>query len=235
MLSATSQTLFTGLPYVLDHLAIAVAAISGVLAARGKQVDLFGVVVLALVTSFGGGTIRDLLVGDTPVAWLRDTNFIATAAGAALVTFFAARFWEFPRQFLLIADAFALALFTVSGAKKALGFDVAPVIAVAMGVITGVAGGMLRDVLTGEIPLVLRPHIYLYATASMLGASVFVVLAKATPAPAQACMLAGIFVTLLLRLAAIRWKIVLPVFNPKAAVSASNPSHPNESTSTSRD
>lgn len=203
------------LSYLVDHLAVAVAAISGVLAARGKKVDLFGVLVLALVTSFGGGTIRDLLVGDTPVAWLRDTNFIATAAGVGFVTFFAARFWEFSGQILMTADAFALALFTVSGAKKALGFDVAPVIAVAMGVITGVAGGMLRDVLTREIPLVLRPHIYLYATASMLGATVMVTLTKTEWASPHNCLLAGIFVTLALRLAAIHWKLGLPVFEPK--------------------
>jgi uncharacterized membrane protein YeiH len=209
------DSLFPRLPYLLEHFAVAVAAISGVLAGRGKKVDLFGVLVLALVTSFGGGTLRDLMLGDLPVAWIRDTNFIVTACAAAFLTFITERFFEFPRHMLLVADAFALALFSASGARKALGFEVAPVIAVAMGVITGVAGGMVRDILTGEIPLVLRAGVYLYATASMLGAGVLVLLSRESTLSPQACMLSGIFVALALRLAAIRWRLVLPVFLPK--------------------
>ena len=124
--------------YVLEHVGVAVAAITGVLAARGKRVDLFGVIVLALVTAFGGGTLRDLLVGDTPVFWVRDPNFLLSATAIAVVSFFVARFHEFPLAVLLVADAFALALFTMIGVKKALAFQVAPSIAIAMGVITGV-------------------------------------------------------------------------------------------------
>jgi uncharacterized membrane protein YeiH len=214
----THDSFHTRLPYFLELLAVAVAAVSGVLAGRGKQVDLFGVLVLALVTAFGGGTLRDLMLGDLPVAWIRDQNYIFIASIAALVTFFTARFLEFPRLILLIADAFALALFSAIGARKALGFEVAPVIAVAMGVITGVAGGMVRDVLTGEIPLVLRAGIYLYATASMLGASVLVLLSRTSPLTSQTCMLAGIFVTLILRLASIRWRLVLPVYLPRLPI-----------------
>jgi len=212
------DTLFSRLPYLLELFAVAVAAISGVLAGRGKQVDLFGVLVLALVTAFGGGTLRDLMLGDLPVAWIRDPDYIVVASIAAFATFFAARFFEFPGLILLIADAFALALFSASGARKALGFGVPPVIAVAMGVITGVAGGMIRDVLTGEIPLVLRAQIYLYATASMLGASVLVLLSRTSTLSPQTCMLAGIFVSLVLRLAAIRWRLVLPVYLPRLPV-----------------
>src|SRR5688500_4287157 len=128
--------------YMLEHFGVGVAALTGVLAARGKQVDLFGVIVLALVAAFGGGTLRDLLVGDRPLFWIRDPNFLLNATGVALLTFFAARFHEFPSLILLVADALALALFTVIGVKKAILFDVAPTIAIAMGVITGVAGGM---------------------------------------------------------------------------------------------
>src|SRR6059036_3622254 len=114
----------TWLQLILEHVGISVSAIGGVLAARGKQVDLFGVIVLALVTSFGGGTVRDLMVGDFPVAWIRDSNFLLTATLTAVSTFFFARRFEFPRQVMLLADAFALALFTIIGAKKALGFHV---------------------------------------------------------------------------------------------------------------
>src|SRR5476651_2311283 len=133
---------------LLEHFGVAVAAITGALAARGKRVDLFGVLVLALVTAFGGGTIRDLVLGDRPIFWVRDGSFVITATAAAFVTFFIARIREIPRNVLLVADACALAFFTMLGAEKALAFNVAPHIAVAMGVITGVAGGMCRDVLT---------------------------------------------------------------------------------------
>ena len=201
--------------YALEHFGVGVAAITGVLAARGKQVDLFGVIVLALVTAFGGGTLRDLLVGDRPLFWIRDPSFLLNASGVALVAFFAARFHEFPQFVLLVADAFALALFTAIGVKKALAFDLAPSIAVAMGVITGVAGGMMRDVLTGEIPLVFRRDIYLYATAALCGASVFVLLRKLALAE-QTNMVIAAGVTLALRLAAIRWKLGLPVFRHRS-------------------
>jgi uncharacterized membrane protein YeiH len=197
--------------YVLEHCGVAVAAITGVLAARGKRVDLFGVIVLALVTAFGGGTLRDLLVGDTPVFWIRDPNFLASAAAVAVSAFFVARFYEFPQAVLLVGDAFALALFTMIGVKKALAFQVSPSIAVAMGVITGVVGGIIRDLLTGEIPLVFRREIYLYATAALCGAVVFVLLDRRLMNE-QLNMIVAAGTTLLLRLAAIRWKLGLPVF-----------------------
>lgn len=197
--------------YLLEHFGVGVAAITGVLAARGKRVDLFGVIVLALVTAFGGGTLRDLLVGDTPVVWMRDPNFLLNAGGVAVLTFFAARFYEVPRAVLLVADAFALALFTMIGVQKALAFDVAPSIAIAMGVVTGVAGGIMRDLLTGEIPLVFRREIYLYATAALCGAVVFVLM-NGGPAGEQGAMILSAGTTLVLRLAGIRWKLALPVF-----------------------
>lgn len=196
---------------LLEHFAVFVSAVSGVLAARGKKVDLFGVVVLAIVTSFGGGTVRDLLLGDTPVAWMRDPNYLINALVTAIITFFVSRFFETLRRELIIADAFALALFTIIGAKKALTFQLSPEIAVAIGVVTGVAGGILRDVLTGEIPLVFRPCIYLYATAAMAGAMLFVYLTKYHQSD-QRNTIISVAVILVLRLAAIRWKVGLPVF-----------------------
>lgn len=197
--------------YFLEHFGVGVAAITGVLAARGKGVDLFGVVVLAVVTAFGGGTLRDLMVGDTPVFWVRDPNYLLTAAAVAVVAFFAARFYEIPGNVLQVADAFALALFTMIGVKKALAFQVAPSIALAMGVVTGVVGGIIRDMLAGEIPLVFRPAIYLYATAAFCGAVVFLFLQRWSLGEHSDMILAA-SVTLLLRFAAIRWKLGLPVF-----------------------
>jgi uncharacterized membrane protein YeiH len=196
--------------YWLEQLGVAVAAITGVLAARGKHVDLFGVLVLALVTAFGGGTLRDLVLGDTPVFWVRDGHYVLTAAGTALLAFIVARFHEFSTRNLLFADAVQLAFFTMIGAKKALLHDAPFAVVVTLGVITGVAGGIIRDTLTGEIPYVFRREIYLYATASLVGAIVFVLLQNLSFG-----ILVGAAVTLILRLLAIRWRLALPVFRPR--------------------
>ncbi len=199
---------------LLDHFGVAVAAITGVLAARGKQVDLFGVLVLALVTAFGGGTIRDLMLGDTPVFWARNPSFVLNGTLTAVITFYLARYHEFPTRALLVADAFALALFTIAGARKGFTFSLAPTIVVAMGVITGVAGGIVRDLLIGEIPLVFRPQIYLYATAALCGASLFAVL-RLWAVSFPLSILCGTVATLLLRLAGIRWRLTLPLFRSR--------------------
>ncbi len=200
--------------YILEHIGVSIAAISGVLAARGKQVDLFGVIVLALVTAFGGGTIRDVAMGDLPVFWATDSRFFLNASLTALVLFFAVRYHEPPTTVLLVADAFVLALFTMLGTRKGLASGAAPAIAIAMGVITGVAGGILRDLLIGEIPLVFRPQIYLYATAAFFGATVYVLMKGWSP-DQQLNMIVGTSAVLMLRLAGIRWRIALPVLRPK--------------------
>ncbi len=155
----------------LDHFGVSVAALTGVLAARGKQVDLFGVIVLALVTAFGGGTVRDLALGSVPVFWIENSDFFINALLTAVVTFYLVRYHELPVTVLLVADAFVLALFTMAGAKKSLAFAAPPSIAIAMGVITGVVGGILRDLLAGEPSVLLRPEIYV--TAALAGAAIF--------------------------------------------------------------
>ena len=196
----------------LEHFGVGVSAISGVLAARGKKVDLFGVLVLALVTALGGGTVRDVLVG-APVVWTREPSFLLNATVVALLTFFVRRIRELPRTFLLVADAFALALFTIVGTRKgvALQFD-APV-AVLLGVVTGVAGGILRDVLTREMPLVFQPQIYLYATAALAGAATFVILNHWWPNHAAVTVVCTALI-LGLRLAAISFRLELPILEP---------------------
>jgi len=200
--------------HILEQFGISVAAITGVLAARGKQVDLFGVLVLALVTALGGGTIRDVMLGSLPVFWTVDQSYVLNATITAVIMFYLVRFHELPATVLMVADAFVLALFTTVGTRKGLAFDVAPSIAVMMGVTTGVAGGILRDLLIGEIPLVFRREIYLYATAAFGGASAFVLLNRFS-ANANLNAMLGTSVTLILRLAGIRWRIALPMFRPK--------------------
>ncbi len=195
--------------YILDLFGVAVFAITGSLAAGRKHMDVFGVVVLAIVTALGGGTIRDLVIDAGPVFWVSDPVYLLVAAVAALVTFLVGRFYDFPRHTLLTADALGLAVFTVVGIERSLAFEIYPGIAVVMGIMTGVAGGMLRDVLSGEIPLILSREIY--ATASLCGAVVFIVILTAFQSHAFA-VVASILVTLSLRLSAIRWNLSLPVF-----------------------
>ncbi len=200
--------------YLFEHLGVAVFAITGAIAAKNKGVDLFGVVVLALVTALGGGTLRDLILGTRPF-WTGDVSFVFGATAAAIATFAAARFWHLPSTSLLIADACGLALFTIIGTERALAFAASNTVAVVLGVMSGVAGGIIRDVLTGEIPLVFRAGIYLYATAALCGAAVFVFVApRVPPLAGQSIAMA---VTLGLRLAAIRWRLRLPEFEARTA------------------
>jgi uncharacterized membrane protein YeiH len=197
---------------VLEHTGIAVSALSGVLAARGKRVDLFGVLVLALVTALGGGTVRDVLAGDLPPVWLRTPGYLITASATALLAFFIVRLQNVPAAVLLVADACALALFTMIGARKGIAMQFSLPIAVLFGVVTGVAGGILRDVLLGEVPLVFRPEIHLYATAALCGAIVFV--AAAGFGFGSATWI-GAGTVLGLRLIAIKYRISLPALEAK--------------------
>lgn len=195
--------------HFLDLFGVAVFAITGSLAAGEKKMDLFGVVVLALATALGGGTLRDLILGAYPVFWISDPSYIFVGTAVAISIFVLARFLRPPAKALKFADAFGLAIFTVIGTDKAISLGVPGSISVIMGVMTGVAGGIIRDMLSGEIPLVLKAEIY--ATASLCGAIIFVVLTThfpSMPLPAPAAITA----VLALRLAAIHWNLSLPVF-----------------------
>ena len=205
-------------PFIVwfEHSSVAAAAISGVLAARGRRIDLFGVSVLALVTAFGGGTVRDLCLGDTPVFWIRNSDHVITALIFAFLTFFTARSRQLPMPpwLLELADAIGLSLFAIIGAEKALvQFQATPLAAVALGTVTSVSGGILRDVILNEIPLVFRREIKLYAVAAMAGATLFVILEKYVPSMSHPWpFLISVGTILALRLAAIRWSLALPEF-----------------------
>ena len=176
--------------------------------------DLFGVMVLALVTAVGGGTIRDLCLGVRPVFWIEQPHHVWTALIAAAVTFVAARFVRMPEKLLTIADAFGLAPFGIMGTEKALALGAPGIVAILLGIVTGVAGGILRDVLRGELPLVFQPDVNLYATAVFVGALVFVLLREWLP-PSESHRYIGMVVILVLRLAAMRWRLQLPTFRTR--------------------
>lgn len=195
--------------HLLDFAGVAVFAVSGALAAGRKSLDLLGVVVIAIVTSIGGGTLRDLLL-DRSAFWIADPRYLVTIIGAALFTVVYVRFRRPPDKALQLADAMGLALFSIAGAQIAESSGLGGLIAVVMGTITGVFGGVLRDVLCAEIPMILRKG-NIYATAVIAGTSLYVVLQDAgleRPWAAGAGMatIAG------LRIAAIAWNLTLPVF-----------------------
>lgn len=204
------------MPFWIEHFAVAVCAISGVLAAEGKRMDLFGALVLALVTAVGGGTLRDLCLGAEPVFWIQSPGYVTTAMMAALATFVLARFFHLPARALAVADAFGLALFGIVGTEKALLFQAPALVAILLGVVTGVAGGILRDVLRQELPTVFRTEVELYATAVFAGALVFVLLRHWLP-PSEAHRYIGMVVILVMRLAAMRWRLRLPVYRTRGS------------------
>lgn len=199
------------LQYYLEHFGVAVGAISGGLAAKDKRIDLFGVIVLALVTALGGGTLRDLVLGRPGVFWFHDCTFVLTAVVTAVGTFFVARYWTVPGKLFMIADAFVLAFFTMLGTVKAFAYGAGNVNAVVLGIATGVAGGVFRDVLVSEVPIVFRKETYFYATAAFAGAAAFVALERWLPGNG-ANRFACIGITLAMRLAAIQWRLTLPEF-----------------------
>lgn len=158
--------------YLLELFGVAVFAVSGALAAARKNMDLFGIIVIAAVTAIGGGTLRDVLLDRHPIFWFQNTTYLLVIIAAAVFTVIYTRYRDVPLKALLVADAFGLALFTVSGAKIAEQLGMPGIIVVFMAALTGTAGGMLRDVLCAEVPLILRREIY--ATASIAGAIVYV-------------------------------------------------------------
>jgi uncharacterized membrane protein YeiH len=197
--------------YAIGLLGVAVFAVTGVLEAGRKQIDMFGVVVIALVAALGGGTLRDLLL-DRPVFWVADETYIVAAMGAGVLTFAAARLRRLPANLFLIPDAIGLALFTVLGTQIALDLQVNWFVATLMGVITGVFGGIVRDVLCNEVPLVFSGE--LYATAAWSGALLLTLLLHLGVA-APAAGFAAMGMIFLARLAGIYWHITLPRFSSK--------------------
>jgi uncharacterized membrane protein YeiH len=197
--------------YWIGQSAVILMAAVAVLEAGRKRFDLFGTVIVALAAALGGGSVRDLLLG-RPVFWVVDQTYLLCALAAAFVTFFLARVLVLPARLFLIPDAAGLALFTVLGTKASLLWGAPWLVASFMGVITGVMGGILRDILCNEEPLVFQGT--LYATAAWAGALTLIGLLALDLDGRLAALAAGV-VIFLLRVAAIRWEIGLPRFSAK--------------------
>ncbi|WP_331346882.1 trimeric intracellular cation channel family protein [Cellvibrio sp. UBA7661] len=159
--------------YASDCFGVLVFAISGALAAGRRSMDIFGVLVIAFITALGGGTLRDLILGVHPVSWIGNPAYLLLVTIAVALTLMGQRITHrFDQRIMVVSDAFGLAVFTVIGVQVALHQVTAPVpVAIMMGIITGTAGGAIRDIICNDIPLILKREIY--ATASALGGAVY--------------------------------------------------------------
>lgn len=192
---------------LMDYLGVAVFAVSGVLAAGRKHLDWFGVLVIATVTAIGGGTLRDLLI-DRQVFWLTGTGYLWVILATTLAAMLVVRFREIPLRALLVADALGLALFAISGARIAEAAGFGGIIAVILGTMTGVAGGVFRDMLLAEIPLLLRNR-EIYATAAIAGIVLYLLL-QASGFERATAAYAGMAAIVVIRFAAIFLDLQMP-------------------------
>ncbi len=202
----------TSLLIALDWFGIAVFAATGALVASRKEMDVVGFALLAIVTGVGGGTVRDLLLGRLPVFWVQEPAYILVCVIVAVILFFTAHLPDSRYRLLLWFDAIGLSLFAVVGADRALEVVPNPVIAIVMGVITATFGGIIRDILGGEVPVLLRKEIYV--TAALAGAAVFVG-GQALGLTQANALLAGFLACLLVRGLALWFGWSLPPYRAR--------------------
>ncbi len=191
----------------IDVLGTAAFAISGVLIAMEKKLDLFGVFIIAFVTAIGGGTLRDILIGNTPVVWMRDHTYIVIVLVNVILAVLLVNQLKYLRKTLFLFDTIGIGLFTMAGIEKGLSADLSPIICVALGTITASFGGVLRDILCNEIPVIFRKEIY--ATACIFGGFCYF-LFRLLPMNAEYAYLGGILVIIAIRLLVVKFKISLP-------------------------
>lgn len=193
--------------YVLDLVGTLVFAVSGTLAAADKKLDIFGASVIAFATAIGGGTIRDILIGSLPVGWMSDLSYLLMIFLGVLISFFFKKFVLKLRNTLFLFDTIGIALFTILGIEKTLSFGLSPIVAVMMGTTSAVFGGVLRDILSNEIPLIFRKEIY--ATACIAGGMLFLIL-KASGLSTNYTVIATTIFIVTIRVLSVKYRWSLP-------------------------
>lgn len=191
----------------IDILGTVAFAISGVLVAMEKKLDLFGVLIIAFVTAIGGGTLRDLLIGNTPVVWMRDLTYVFTILITVVFGIVFVNQLKYLRRSLFLFDTIGIGLYTMVGLEKGLQAELSPIMCIALGTMTASFGGVIRDILCNEIPVIFRKEIY--ATACILGGASYFLLTQ-FPIQESYVYVAAIFVVITLRLVAVRFGISLP-------------------------
>lgn len=192
---------------ILTYIAVIASSVSGALGARKYQMDIVGAVTIAYVNAFGGGTVRDLLLGRTPIFWIADPALTVTTFIVAIISFY--RLDRISKLLLTTADAIGLGIFSILGATYTLQLNLSPIVAIHMGVVTGIFGGVLRDVLSNRIPKVFGQSTELYATCSFAGTTLFIIL-YVLHVNTLLASLAGALTIFTMRLLAVRFKMTLP-------------------------
>ena len=195
--------------YILDILGTAAFAISGTSAAINKRLDPFGVFIIAFVTAVGGGTVRDILIGRTPVGWMQDLNYVYTIILATVFAILIRKKIGYLSKSLFLFDTIGLGIFTIIGTELGIKNELHPMISVALGTITATFGGVIRDILTNEIPIIFRKEIY--ASACIIGAVTFIILYKVNT-PLNIVYIVTTLIIISIRLIAVKYKLSLPTF-----------------------
>ena len=193
--------------YSIDILGTIAFAISGVLVAFNKRMDLFGILIIAFVTAVGGGTLRDLLIGDTPVSWMKNITYTYVVLASAVFAIIFRSKINYLRTSLFLFDTIGIGLYTLVGIEKGIQANLHPIICIALGTMTASFGGVLRDILCNEIPVIFRKEIY--ATACIVGGIVYFLLIKLPIDSSMVFMISGITV-ISIRLLVVKFKIGLP-------------------------
>jgi len=191
----------------VDILGTVAFAISGVLVAMEKKLDLFGVLIIAFVTAIGGGTLRDLLIGNTPVGWMQDLTYVITIFVSVVFAIIFVNKLKYLRKSLFLFDTIGIGLYTMVGIEKGLEAELLPIMCVFLGTMTACFGGVTRDILCNEIPVIFRKEIY--ATACILGGASYFLFMQ-FPIKDSYAYVAAIFVVIMLRLIAVKFDVRLP-------------------------
>jgi uncharacterized membrane protein YeiH len=199
--------MFDSYIHIIEILGTMSFAISGASVAMEKKLDIFGIMIIAFVTSIGGGTLRDIMIGNTPVAWLRDSSTINVIVISTLAAVWFGKYVQKLNISLFLFDSLGLGLFTFIGIQKGLEANFSHGVCVALGMLSGCFGGVIRDTLLNEIPLIFRKEIY--ASTCIVGGIVYFGL-LALHVDNRVAQITGILTIFLLRLAVVRFKWVLP-------------------------
>lgn len=194
---------------IVDVLGTIAFAISGALSAMNRRLDLFGIFIIAFVTAIGGGTLRDVLIGDTPVTWMENIVYVYLIGFVTILAIIFRNKLNYLKKSLFLFDTIGLGVFTITGVETGIQNDLDPIISIALGAMTGTFGGVIRDILCNEIPVIFRKEIY--ATACLVGALAFVVLHDMNVEP-DIVYLVTTLTVISIRLVVVKYQISLPSF-----------------------